>query len=318
MKTEQPFEAWSYGRHAREFDGHAAGGAKSDLARTWLKTDTVDYWRHARLYACLDPFLEAFPGASWVTVGDGRYGRDAHYLMSKGARAMATDISDTLLREGKAAGLIDGYRQENAEALSFADETFDFAFCKESLHHMPRPILAIYEMLRVTRRGIVFIEPNDEPVLGNPAFIIKRVLKRLLLAMGLSKRLRTPDTSLLSSCGRTYEESGNYVYGMSPREIEKMALALNFPAVAFKGMNDWYIAGVEQETLSEDSALFRDIRRRIARADRACRRGLSLAAPANLVGCILKMAPDAALTKRLEEDGFRVILLPRNPHLKQG
>ena len=34
---------------------------------------------------------------------------------------------------------IDDYSVENAERLSFADHQFDFAFCREAYHHMPRP-----------------------------------------------------------------------------------------------------------------------------------------------------------------------------------
>ena len=44
-----------------------------------------------------DPLLEQFPQACWLTVGDGRFGRDAHYIESKCVRVVASDISDVLL-----------------------------------------------------------------------------------------------------------------------------------------------------------------------------------------------------------------------------
>src|SRR5690606_3411078 len=111
-------------------------------AKAWLRPDTVNAWRLERMYSCAIPLLEAYPDASWLTVGDGRYGLDAMYLRSRGAKALATDISGILLEEAKAQGLIDDYRVENAEHLSFASESFDFVFCKESYHHFPRPMCA--------------------------------------------------------------------------------------------------------------------------------------------------------------------------------
>ncbi len=300
--------------HEREFADHSEGNAKAEFARRWLDENTVDYWRHARLYASLDPFLAAFPGATWVTIGDGRYGRDAHYLAQKGARAVATDISDTLLKEGQESGLIHEFSRENAEALSFKDGSFDFILYKESLHHMPRPMIAVYEMLRVARKGIIFIEPNDEPVIGCSVYVMKRILKRLMMALGFGKKLRSCDTSIIRPCGRSYEETGNYVYAFSERDIEKVALGLNLPVVAFKGLNDWYLKGVEFEPATKTSALFRTIQRRIAAEDRRSRRGLSMAAPILLVACIMKEPLSEVLRSMLGGAGFKVVDLPPNPY----
>lgn len=52
------------------------------------------------------------------------------------------------------------FRNENAECLDFDTRSFDLVYCKEGLHHLARPILGLYEMLRVCRRGAIFIEPN--------------------------------------------------------------------------------------------------------------------------------------------------------------
>ena len=309
------FARWSHRAHERHFDSYAATGGDAAQARTWLRTDTTDYWRHAREYACLEPLLAAFPGASWITIGDGRYGRDAHYLHQHGAQALATDIADTLLKEGKEAGFIEDYQKEDAEALSFGDASFDFAFCKESLHHMPRPMMALYEMLRVTRQGVIFVEPNEDPTLPSMGFAAKRIVKRIMMALGLAGSLRSIDTSLVWTAGHSYEESGNYVYGFSSREIEKVAAGLDLPAVAFKGLNDWYVKGVEFETAAEGAPLFGQVRRQIAAADRRCRRGLSLSTPVLLVACILKTSPSDALKTALAAADYRVVELPRNPYI---
>lgn len=54
------------------------------------------------------------------------------------------------------------YSVENAESLSFRDNEFEVAFCKEAYHHFPRPFLALYEMLRVASKAVVLAEPNDQ------------------------------------------------------------------------------------------------------------------------------------------------------------
>lgn len=48
------------------------------------------------------------------------------------------------------------------------DDAFDYVLCKDSYHHMPRPMIALYQMLRVARRAVVLIEPPG-PVGGCPA-----------------------------------------------------------------------------------------------------------------------------------------------------
>lgn len=83
-------------------------------------------------------------------------------LGEKGFRnCCPTDISEYLLAEARRRGLITKYALENAERLSFADQSFDYVFCKESFHHFPRPYQALYEMLRVAREAVLLIEPND-------------------------------------------------------------------------------------------------------------------------------------------------------------
>jgi len=160
--TDRDFSADSYERHAQVYTNYASVGAKSETAQAWLRPGTINSWRFERMYVCAKPLLEAFSGANWLTVGDGRYGMDAMYLHAHGARALATDISGTLLEEARTKGLIQEYRVENAEALSFHDRSFDFVLCKESYHHFPRPMCALHEMLRVASRAVLLIEANDQ------------------------------------------------------------------------------------------------------------------------------------------------------------
>jgi SAM-dependent methyltransferase len=270
---------------------------------TWTRDDTVDAWRHRRMYGLLDPLIEAYPGASWVTIGDGRYGNDAHYLLSRGVNVLATDISDTLLREAAAAGYIRKFRQENAEHLSFGDGAFEFVLCKESYHHFPRPALGLYEMLRVARTAVILLEPNDR-------FMSEGVLEAAsLAAFRLRARLlRRPHSR------NEFEVSGNYTYPVSRRELEKVALGLDLPQIAFRGFNDAYAHGVECSEAVGSSQVFRRVRRRIQALDLLTRLGLYKAT--NLAAALFRSEVSAAARAALHSAGFRVTDIPRNPHAR--
>jgi len=69
--------------------------------------------------------------------------------------------SDDALREVERTDPRVNYRVENAECLSFPSRSYDLVFCKESLHHLARPVLGLYEMLRVCREAAILIEPYE-------------------------------------------------------------------------------------------------------------------------------------------------------------
>ncbi len=301
VNSEESYKL-SYQAHEKGFDEYARGGTKETLSKAGLATDTVDAWRHTRMYNTLDPLLEAYPDATWVTIGDGRYGKDAQYIRGKGIKALATDITDTLLKEALESGLIETYRQENSESLSFADREFDFAFCKESYHHFPRPMIALYEMLRVAKKGVVLIEPTDTYITSSIFEVPLRNLKNFI-KMNLRKRSMLHD----------FEESGNYLYRISRREIEKLALGMNFTRVAFKGINDYYIPGVEYEKVADRGKLYRRVRLLIAVQNILCK--LRLLQPGLLVAIIFKGPVEQKLRSRLTAQGFQVVTLPTNPYL---
>jgi ubiquinone/menaquinone biosynthesis C-methylase UbiE len=292
----------SYTAHAGEYAEYTVGGSKEEHARTWLREDTVDAWRHNRSYQTLDPLLAGYPEATWLTVGDGRYGKDAHYIQTKGFRVLATDISDHLLKEALNVGYIARYQTENAEALSFADNSFDFIFCKEAYHHFPRPMLALYEMLRVCRKGVVLIEPNDLFIASDFSGILWLSLKIILDFLSIRKMVK-----------HGYEEIGNYVYAISPREVEKVAVALNLPTVAFKGINDQHLTGVEYDKADRKSKLFRKVRRIIGFRDFLYK--IRLRPCSALVIIIFKEEPEEELRKALKLSDYQVVNLPKNPHL---
>jgi hypothetical protein len=170
-------------------------------------------------------------------------------------------------------------------------------------------------MLRVARRGVVLIEPDESPVFMGPRHLAKMMLKAALIRLGLGGRFGDRSTSVIDCGVNWYEEVGNFGYSITRREMERVALGLNLPHVAFRGLNDAYVPGVEDEPATEDSALFRRIRDEIATLDRAAERGLSRTRPKLLVAMIFKEALEPALRAALTAAGYEVRDLPRNPYL---
>ena len=305
MRANDTFQATSYHRHYEHYKVYASGGKNVLQAKTWLKADTVDAWRHQRMYRVLDPILIADPQARWLTVGDGRYGNDAKYISTKGSQAIASDISDYLLKEAKDIGYITEYKKENAESLSFQDADFDYVLCKESYHHFPRPMIALYEMLRVASKGVVLIEPNDRYINDSVLRVLSRNLKEKLECLLHRQANR-----------HAFEESGNYVFSISRREIEKVALGTNYKFVAFKGINDAYFAGTEYEKLSERGPLQAKVRFSISRADRLCRLGVR--DYGMLAAIIFKQEPPDSLLQQLARQRYEIVHLPDNPYVSSA
>ena len=111
----------------------------------------------------------------------------------------------------------------------------------------------------------------------------------------------------------SFEESGNYVYSLSIREVEKMALGIGFRYIAVKGINDVYVEGVEDVSLSDNNLLFKSLKKKIARLDFLVKAGLQQSNI--LIAVIFKEEPSVALKNELNKSGFEVIGLPKNPYL---
>lgn len=303
--STESFEELSYASHAKEYTGHFQDGKVSALAESWYRTDTVGAGIGLRLRNALAPLLFAYPKGKWLTVGDGGLGNDAHYLLQHGVEALATDISTELLAEAKRSGHIKEYRRENAENLSFPDGSFDFVLCKEAYHHFPRPYLALYEMLRVARSGVVLIEPNDAWIGGS---VLGPLSRRLFSGL---RRILGKQTSK-----HGYEESGNYQYTLSVREMEKVALGMNFPAIAHRHMNSFYRPGVEFAPAGWKRRHPLFLQSRVMIWMKNVLSALHLI-PYGLVAIVVfKRTPTDVAARLLGSGGFTLERLPANPYLE--
>jgi ubiquinone/menaquinone biosynthesis C-methylase UbiE len=279
----------------------------SSSQMSWLRRDTVDYWRHHRMTEPVMPFAQHSPGSSWITFGDGRLGLDAQRLkgFESSINVLPTDISTLLLEKAKQLGLIENYSYENAENLSVEDDSYDYCFCKESFHHFPRPYIALYEMIRVARKAVILIEPADDYKKPIPFLVLEGV--KLWIKKNIGMPIKHPDFY-------RFETSGNYVYTISHRDIEKVAAGLQLPMIGIKYFNDYYEEGVELSMANKSSKLFNRIKSKIKLLNVMCWFGLTT--PTGMVAVIFKEVPSEKLINSLKINGFRLIDIPTNPYLK--
>ncbi len=283
---------------------------------SWLDEETVDYWRHSKMYQTIAPVAAHNKEAKWLSIGDGRYGLDA-YRLNKifNIDIFPTDISKSMISRGKDLGFISRYGVENAEELSFHDSAFDIVFCKESFHHFPRPMIALYEMIRVSKHAVILIEPNDYHVLKHPISFAKSLVKWLLSHLFWNDRYKNYNFSLFSCKPSSFEKSGNFVYTLSKIELEKITHALNLKEFAWKGHNDYYTKGCEFERAEPYNKVFTQTKKNIKKMDKRCR-WLPLFFDYNLITAVIfKTEIDKELKKEMQSFGYKFSEIKPNPYI---
>lgn len=95
------------------------------------------------------------------------------------------------------------YEKQQCEKLTYKNQSFDLVFCKEGLHHLPRPVLGLYEMLRVCKKAAIVIEPYDT--------LLGQIFERL----GLSSTYETDQEGNL-------KQRSNFVYRWSKRQLNQI------------------------------------------------------------------------------------------------
>src|SRR5438876_6640568 len=103
----------------------------------------------------LVPFAEA-KGKKVLEIGTGN-GADGVMFASNGGIYTGVDVTEAALegtrKHFEVMGLRGAFQKENAEKLSFADESFDIVYSHGVLHHTPNTQAAIDEVYRVLKPG---------------------------------------------------------------------------------------------------------------------------------------------------------------------
>jgi 2-polyprenyl-3-methyl-5-hydroxy-6-metoxy-1,4-benzoquinol methylase len=252
----------------------------------------------------LEPFLDA--SKTWLTVADYN-GLEANYLLQQGQNVVASDISDAMLREAKKEGLITEFSKQNVEELTYEDNSFDYVMCKEAFHHFPRAYLGLYEMIRVSRIATILVaEPID----------ILSKMSLLVLIKNICDKIHPLLINKFWKNRFSWETVGNYVFKISEREIEKIAMGMGLPYIAFKRYEIFAthknIDGLSDVPLNQK--VYRKIKMKLAMRSIISSVGII---PHSSLGCVVfKEQPSEEIVKKMKEKGFITIQLPSNPYLK--
>jgi 2-polyprenyl-3-methyl-5-hydroxy-6-metoxy-1,4-benzoquinol methylase len=251
----------------------------------------------------LAPFFD--PGKIWLTVGD-YSGLEANYLLQKGQHVVASDLSDALLKEAQSDGLIKEYSKQNVERLTYDDNSFDYVMCKEAFHHFPRAYLGLYEMLRVSKTATILVtEPID----------ILSKISLLVLIKNICDKIHPSCINKIWKNRFSWESVGNYVFKISEREIEKIAMGIGLPCIAFKRYDHFKshtaIDGIMDVPINQ--MLYRKIKLKLAM--RSFISSLGIIPHGSLCCVICKEQPVEKVLRGLKDQGFSIIHLPKNPYL---
>jgi ubiquinone/menaquinone biosynthesis C-methylase UbiE len=155
-----------------------------------------------------EPFIERFArfdaarGQKLLEVGVGA-GSDHLRFARAGAICSGVDLSDVSLettnRRLAAEGLASDLRVADAEALPFADETFDIVYSWGVIHHTPDTPKAAREILRVLRPGGTFcvMVYNRHSLVAAQVWVVYAALRgkpRRSLADVLAEHMESPGT----------------------------------------------------------------------------------------------------------------------------
>ena len=155
-------------------------------ADTAVKYDAMqisDQDEHQFALAILSAMIEYHGIRSVLDVGSGT-GRALRYLKVRhpGVRFVGIEPVEALRKVGHAAGLsLEELRDGDINSLAAADGEFDLVCEFAVLHHVPKPELAVAEILRVARKAIFISDANNFGQGG----IVARCLKQAINALGL-------------------------------------------------------------------------------------------------------------------------------------
>lgn len=138
---------------------------KSCTGTDWIKKEPFENKRaHPYIHSMfLNHVLPLFKNTckTLLCVGDGRCGIESRFFQKHGIRAYPLDYIGTPMREAVSEGVLHTGVEADGHELPFRDKSFDAVLIKESLHHMSSPFMCIYESMRVARKYVAIIEPNE-------------------------------------------------------------------------------------------------------------------------------------------------------------
>jgi hypothetical protein len=268
-----------------------------------MNKDCIGYQIINETLKIIDPFIGQ--KKTWLTIGDYN-GLEANYLGNLHEDATASDISDVFLNEALKLGLIKKFSEVNVEKIHFADNSFNYTFCKEAFHHFPKAYLGLYEMVRCAKDAAIIVEPID--------IITKMPL--LLIIKNIADRINPYLINKIWRNRFSFEVVGNYVFKISEREIEKMAMGMGAPAIAFKKLNIIVDLKMSQNIIQQVPINKKYWKKLLCRLTIKNLISSTHIIPYNHLCCVIfKRIPEVEVIQKMKKLGYIYIELPKNPYV---
>ncbi len=211
-------------------------GMEGWTARWYARTrskDMEDFSRQAHVVAGQLPagadVLEVAPGPGFFAVELARLGD---------FKITGLDVSRTLVEiaseTARQAGVKVDFRQGNASAMPFADDSFDFVYCSAAFKNFSEPVKALDEMQRVLRPGGVALISDlrkDVPLEEIDAYV-KKSGRSLIDAWLTRWAFRTMLIKRAYTQGELIHMAGQSRFGKCQITIESIGLEARFKKAA--------------------------------------------------------------------------------------
>ena len=128
----------------------------------YVKPTDWESFYHGRRWNIVLNCLSSFQPGDFLDVGcaEGLYLEAVKNLFKDRFLTIGIDVSKNYLLKAKKANRASGYVLCDAEYLPFKGNAFDITLCSEVIEHTPNPSRVFEEVVKVTRRKIIFSFPS--------------------------------------------------------------------------------------------------------------------------------------------------------------
>jgi SAM-dependent methyltransferase len=205
-------------------------GELDELAVTYESPIPYKRWFYGRRFEAVMEALDPQSRDDVLEVGCGS-GYYTRALVQAGARVTATDLSPAYVEQARRLAPEAAFLVEDAQYLSFPDESFDRVLMTEVVEHVPEPARAVEEAARVLRPGgVLALSTPSRRAPMNLAYALKRRIRGFEVNEHLHEFTPGELRELLAP--RFELESFRRVNAVLPYPLDSVYMRLGSPALS--------------------------------------------------------------------------------------